>query len=240
MNDLTYLFLKKKGIGLIFALLVAAIIAALSARAVKDVYHAIQPVVLQQAEGFLPIIIENGKIVEPKDGLVEKTFTADGDSYRVVLNTQVDEFDVSMLDNGIYVSRSNVYSINKNKGEIRIQSLENMPNMAITVASLKQFFASANVYIFPLCFIILFVVFLVVWYLTVALYTLIMFWIFDKLFHCSFGQTFRINLLTYLVLQIAEYLLNSSVKIVMVAVLMLIVNYCANKYLLTDNTRQMS
>ena len=65
--------------------------------------------------------MENGVIVTPKD--TKKVYPIYSDEkigdYSFTIDTSVDTLDMSDLKSGIYLTRSNFYSVNNNNGEMR-------------------------------------------------------------------------------------------------------------------------
>lgn len=231
MDNLGNILLKKTGIGFLLMLLLAVVISVTIAQSGEEAYIFVKPKIQQEASAFLPIVFENGAIAEPKDAVISRSFSEGNKTYNFVLNTQVDVLDTSTLDNGLYVTRTNLYAVDTEKGQTKIQTLSNMPNMVITNEVVKLFFENAAKYVYPTIFVIALVIMIAFWYVAILLYTAVMYLPFSKFFNNDFAQTFRVNQLVYLALTAISYFFGTSVKIILTLGLMLAVNYCVNKAL---------
>lgn len=82
------------------------------------------------ADQLLPIKVENGVMVEPANTVKVAKFSIDTNMngngeplFPIVLDTRTDTLDPSTLSQGIYISRTTVYTVNKN--EVRMVKLSN-------------------------------------------------------------------------------------------------------------------
>lgn len=224
------IILRQKWLGFMAAVLLSLFLAVRTASQLSDVYVAIEPSIGHEAEYFLPITIENGKIVSPRDAFIERVYG----KYRLVLNTKVDDLDVSNLSSGIYVTRNKLYSYDDTKGEVKIQSLEKIPNASLTIGDVKEFLSKVGGYIKPVTIISVFFGLLIWIGIAVSLYTLVTHWLFKRLYKADYALTLRVNTLIYLVLSLFEFVAGAHLGIIVTLLIMLAGNYVANLLLKTE------
>ncbi len=219
--------LKKKWVGFFAILIYSLIVSAYVSGTTKEAIVRYGPTVAAEIEYFLPITIENGEIVEPKDTIISKTYGEGWQSANVVLDTRVDQFEPSSLQGqGFYVSRQYIYTVTNN--EIKIKSLKDMPNATIDKEVLDSVLTylekNASRYIFPF----LFFSFLIGALIGILLYTVVMHWLMAIVFKVNFGHTLRINTLSYVVLSLLILFTTLNLGILMTFVLMLGINFAVN------------
>ena len=120
---------RGKGLGLSILMVIAVIYTISVSLTIKSlVVQFYFPPVLDIAAKVLPVQVENGQVVYPKD--TRKEYEILGWSIPFVLDTNVTDFDVNKLKPGFYVSKNKFYYMNRN--DIRIWNLRgsfNLPNV---------------------------------------------------------------------------------------------------------------
>lgn len=230
------ILLHKKWVGAIALVISALVFATCIMKRGEDLVQRIMPVVETQAAQFLPVRIAGGKIVEPRDAYIKRVFYEEAGGLNVVLDTRSDELQSSELkDSGVYFSRKFMYAVTPRKTEIR--SLADLPDVKIDEQSLHEvseliqeksgswIFNAALVYI--LCAAVF----------CIGLFSLLMNWLLEMMFHNTMRQTIRINTWVYIV-QFAVVLFGGifigfwSLLLIMFAV------NCAVNYLLKQQAAQ--
>lgn len=203
MKDLV---LKKGGIGFLVVLLVSLAASVYYTGKAKIVVSNILPVFQQEVRDFLPITIENGEIVAPKDTVISKDY--DNGNGKVVLDTRADEFEPSALKvTGIYISKKYIYSYNNQKIEIR--SLKDFPNIVIDEDMVATGVEYADKHAGKFIFFTLLLGSIIGISVVVLISTILMHWLMAILFKVGFSYTLRVNTLTYCVL----FLLNTFASV---------------------------
>lgn len=119
---------KGQGLGikylLLFTLIVTVIFSINIKLAGEDIFV---PTAQEIADQFLPIKIENGEIVEPLNVVKKHTISVgegqSAQSFDILMDTTTYNLDPAELKDGIYITRSAVYTVNN--GETRVHKLEN-------------------------------------------------------------------------------------------------------------------
>ncbi len=233
--------LRQKWIGFMAAIIISLFVAVTTSNSLKEAYTTFAPTIAQEIDNFLPITIKNGEIVAPKDALIERSFgstygnAGQGGQYKIVLNTQVSDLNIANLSSGIYVTRNKVYSYDAKKGEVKIQSLAQMPDAEITRDDVKEFVLSIEKYLKPTLVLVFFVLISLYIGSAVFVYTILMHWLFKKSYNADFALTLRVNTLSYLTLFCISALTGINFGIIVTILILLACNYLAN--ILLDNKK---
>ena len=214
------IILRQKWLGFMAVILISLILAVYTSNSLNTAYEAVEPTISQEIGYFLPVTIKNGEIVSPRNALIERSYGPAQNQYKVVLNTEVEDLNISDLSSGIYVTR--------NKGEVKIQSLAKMPDMELTTTKVKDFLSMFGEYLKPVTMFIIFVFLAIYIGLAVLAYSIVMHWLFKRLYNADFALTLRVNTLTYLVLLCISTVLGMNVGIIVTLLVMLAGNYLAN------------
>lgn len=225
--------LRQKWLGLLAIIFVSLFFALDWSGQVSKAYIEAEPIISQEAGYFLPIRFFNGEIVSPQNTLIERTYGSAPNSYKVVLNTEVEDLNISELTSGIYLTRNKVYSYDAKKGEVKIQSLAKVPDMEISKSDVDDLMLQFGIYLKPLLGLIFFAVLAIYMGIAILIYTLIMHWLFKKVYNADFALTLRVNTLTYVAMFIISVLLDTNFGIIITILIMLAFNYLAN-ILLTE------
>ena len=219
------LILKKGGIGILVVLLVSLVVSVYYTKKIKTVITDIAPAVQQEVSGFLPITIQKGEIVAPKDTFISKDY--DNGNGKVVLDTRVAEFEPSSLKaTGVYVSRKYIYSYDGRK--IEIYSLSNFPDVVIDEEFVSTGMNYINQHAGKFIFAIIFVGALIGIGVAVLVSTVLMHWLMALLFHVGFGYTLRINTLTYSILFLLSAFAGLSFSILINFMILVAANVAVN------------
>ena len=115
--------IKGKGIGALWLLLFSALFAFISAYKLHRELPQAVPYIQQFADEFLPITIENGKVVTPEETVKTHTYDFGGESFVVTIDTTKDVIEEGAKP-GIYLTKSYLYSVAND--EVRRQNLADM------------------------------------------------------------------------------------------------------------------
>lgn len=212
--------LKTKFLGAALVLVYALLIAGLAAPKVSALVKASVPTVSQEVKYFLPITIENGEVVSPKDTVLEREFISNGQNVRVVLDTRVDELDATSLSGtGFFVSKKYLYAVSPQKTEIR--NLAQLPNMVINDEMVDLFADQVIQKAGKWMFISIFSGLLIFTSLSILLYTLLLAWPMSAWLKIPFSTTLRINTLVYILLALVSYVLKFNFGFIVSLILMI-------------------
>ena len=221
--------LQNKWLGFVALLIYALIASAVVSKSGIELVKQYTPVVVQEAEQFLPITLQDGEIVAPQNTIISQTYGDDENEmkFSVVLDTSRDEFEATSLNKpGLYVSKKFIYGVNGQKTEIR--SLKEFPDGTLDKETLDAgadlFVKNVQKYMFPLYALVT----LIIAMIAVLIYTLVMHWLLAIMFKVNFGQTLRVNTLVYAVISIIEVLSGMYVTWLATLGLMLILNIGVN------------
>ena len=227
--------LKSKWLGFVALLAYALISASMVSKYGNAIVKQYTPVVVHEAEQFLPITLQNGEIIAPKNTIISQSYGDENQTINVVLNTRVDEIPVTDLsDTGLYVSKKFVYAVSPQKTEIR--SLKELPDGTLDVevlnAGAEAFVKSTQKYLFPLYAVVA----LLLSMLAVLIYTVLMHWLMAILYQVKFGYTLRVNTIIYVVISIAEIFGSFNFGILLMFGIMLVANMILNTANKTEAT----
>lgn len=124
MNKILNYIAKGKGLGLKFVLLFAFIVSIVFAVVIKVEGTKMVPYAQSITNQILPIKVENGVVTEPQDTLKVVNVGVDKDGkpvFSITIDTRVDTLDTAQLNNGIYLTASNIYIVGQN--EVRVKKL---------------------------------------------------------------------------------------------------------------------
>lgn len=111
-----------QGLGIKFLILFSAIVALIIAIYIRFAGADLVPYAQDIADQMLPIKVVNGVVVEPADTIKTAHLNLDENLDEIelpfIINTTVDNFDISQLSQGIYLSRKAFYVINQNDTRI--------------------------------------------------------------------------------------------------------------------------
>ncbi len=122
MNILNYV-VNGKGIGGKFMLILAVVLSFFYSVTVYRAGTILVPMAQDAADQILPIKIENGEVTTPENTrkTVYMQFGSPKDVLPITIDTRTDTLKTGNLRRGIYLSKKNLYVVNKN--EVRIQEL---------------------------------------------------------------------------------------------------------------------
>lgn len=111
-----------KGVGALWLLLFASLVAFYSAYTTSNILPKAIPYIQQTADEFLPLKIEKGKVVVPSDTLKTRTYQIGDETASLTLDTTKDFLEQEDLREGVTITRSYIYTVN---GEnVRRQTLQ--------------------------------------------------------------------------------------------------------------------
>ena len=100
-----------KGIGTLWILCLALIVAFYSAYTASQLLPPTIPHIQNFADTFLPLKIENGKVIVPENTVIEKTYHLNDEPIVIKLDTTQDMLDGNQPKTGLYLTRSYLYSV---------------------------------------------------------------------------------------------------------------------------------
>lgn len=122
MSKILDYIVKGQGLGVKFLLIFSVILALFFGFYIKSQGTDLIPYAQQIADQMLPIKIENGIVVEPADTIRTASLSFDDSSTKFevpfVIDTTTDDIDTSRMSEGIYLTRSNIYSVQRNQSRI--------------------------------------------------------------------------------------------------------------------------
>lgn len=129
MNKISAYLTNAKGLGLKFLLLFSFIAAVIFAIYARISGTSLIPYAQSVADQLLPIKIAGGVIVEPVDTVRKALINVGGTDIElpIILDTSISTLDTTNLKNGVYITKSAIYSINRN--QVRIDKLQADMNM---------------------------------------------------------------------------------------------------------------
>lgn len=120
-----------KGIGALLLLAFSFVVTVIFAVYIRVMGTDLIPIAQDIADQILPIRVENGRVVEPADTYkTARLHLEDGSSYKlpIVIDTRKDTLNTSNLRQGIYLSRTAIYSVNRNQTKIiRLEGSFDLP-----------------------------------------------------------------------------------------------------------------
>lgn len=142
MQKILNYILKGQGLGVKFLILLAVVMSLVVAVVVKVKGNDFVPYAQQVADQMLPIKVENGVVVKPYNTFKQAKITLDDYSrpfyIPFIIDTTVDNFDTANLEQGIYLTRTAFYTVQRN--EVRMLRLEG--NVEILKADYTDVFKS--------------------------------------------------------------------------------------------------
>ena len=220
--------LNKKWVGLLSVLIISVLFAVYQTNMVAKVYNEAEPVIAGEAGHFLPVAFQKGEIVFPQNTVIERTYGSAQNPYKIVLNTEVENLDISNLATGVYFTRNKIYYADTSKGETKIQSLEKFPDMEITRKDFNDMLEHVGNWLQPVLFLTVFV-FAALYMSLIALFgTMIMHWFFKKTYNTAFALTLRVNLLTAAVLFLIGIVVDVNFGFFVTLLIMGACNYLVN------------
>lgn len=221
--------LNTKWLGATCVVLVSFIFSYLACNYAVKAMNTFMPTVVTEVSQFLPITVENGAIVEPKDTLISRNYGNDERPYMLVLDTRTDELNAENIKNqGLYISRKFIYAIARDKTEIR--SLSSFANMTIDQEMLVQgaewLEQKSSGYIFGFLFISLLLYLSIV----ILLYAAVVHLLLNTMQKVEFKRTLRVTTLAYLGLFII-CTFTVSIGFIVTFILLFGANYLTAKYI---------
>lgn len=194
--------LKKKWIGALFLFLFCFGSSAYWSNTIKNLGGELKEPVLTNASAFLPITFEGGMIEKPQNTRIEREYGEGADKIKIVLDTQTEEFEPSLLESGIYASRRAVYFVNSKKGEVRIQNYQNIPDMTVNEEMLAQTWQYAEEKMSSTLVGIICIGFLIWSFFVIGVVSLVTHLIMDAIYKSPYRQSLRISTYTYIAIML--------------------------------------
>lgn len=220
--------LNTKWLGTICVVVVSLIIAFMASSYTVSALKTIMPTVVTESADFLPITVENGAIVAPKDTLISKTYGEGDNVFSVVLDTRTDELSAADITNqGVYVSRKFIYGVKSDKTEVR--SLSQVSNITLDQEMLQQGAEWTEKHSGGYIFAAIFLSLLIYISLAILIYAALVQLFLGLAMKVGFGRTLRVTTLGYLALFIIGAFAIPTGFIVTL-VLLLLANYLVAKH----------
>lgn len=122
MKKITNYILNGQGLGMKFLVALSVLISLIFAITIRVQGAYYIPYAQEIAEQMLPIKVVNGQIVEPLNTFRMAQVHIEGRNtplaLPLVLDTRVSNLDANLLHQGIYVTRTNIYTVNKNQVKV--------------------------------------------------------------------------------------------------------------------------
>lgn len=167
MNKILNYIQNGRGLGVKVLLILTLIISVYVSVIVKTGGTDLIPYAQQIADQILPVKVENGVIVNPVDTVRTATLGDSGFRLPFVLDTTTDTLDTSKLSQGVYISRTTLYTVNNN--EVRIKKLQG--SFELPQQDYTDFFNSVLNWIAVISFIIVMVFGFLSYFITCLIYS---------------------------------------------------------------------
>lgn len=192
MKKILNYIVSGKGWGFRFILAIAFILSVIFSFSVYELSKAAIPQAQALADEIFPLRVENGVIVEPLNMLKTIPLLSeekDGISLDITIDTSIDEFDIANLEQGLYISKTALYSVNGK--EVKIKKLEGSYYFPKDdyIPSLKKATNWTMAILFPLMLIVISLMLLVV-----AMFYTIFAAIISAIFKKDFDFAFKMRL----------------------------------------------
>lgn len=142
MNKIYTYILRGQGLGIKFLLVLSLVFSLFIAVFMRIEGVKFIPYAQDIADQLLPIKVENGVVVSPQNTVKTAQLRFDGQDQGVelpfVIDTRIDTMDPSHMKDGIYMTRTMVYTVNRN--QTKMTALEG--SFEVPQADYRDFFAS--------------------------------------------------------------------------------------------------
>ena len=194
------------------------------------------PVVIQESDAFLPITIQNGEIVEPVNTVINKSYSNNGETFNITLDTRTEKLDLNSLSNeGIYLSKKCIYMVSKEETRVRcLSSSQSQEPIVITKETVERLADYLNKHMGTFLGVFFAVILFVVLYLIILFYTIIMHWIVALLTKTTFGQTLFINTFVYIGCNLVEIFYSINIGFWLKVILLICFNFIICKSVKKD------
>ncbi len=221
-NDFSFL-VKTKWLGALAFLAYCVFSSMQGTNIIQQNIEPYLPMIEEKVADFLPITVEGGVITRPQNTRIERSFGSGDDKYTIVLDTYAENLNTTNLSNGIYITRTSIYSVNGDKTEIK--SLQNIPDTVVTRADFKALLEISKGYIRPVTLGVLLFVSFIGGLIIIGLYSLVLHWIMEAIYKAPYRQTLRLTTYSYIALQIIDHYAEISSEFTLGFVLAGIVNF---------------
>ena len=209
MNKFIDYILNGKGLGLKLVLLYSLIFAIVGGFNLKRIGDSIIPNAQEIADKILPIKIEQGKIISPLG--FEKSFNLNLSSklpdfkLPFIMNTNVDALDIKTLKEGIYLTRSSLYTVTN--GQVRMSGLAD--SLEIPQGDYTDFFQKTVNYTSVVFVFIMTILLFVFWSIASVFYSIIA-WAISRIFkrQSTFAIRMRLSVCGIVLLHTICYLIS--------------------------------
>ena len=220
--------LNTKWLGTICVVAVAFIFSFLASNYASTAIRAFMPTFVTEASQFLPITVEKGTIVEPKDTQIKKNYGTADSPFVVMLDTNADELtSADLTAQGLYISRKFIYGVKSDKTEV--WGLDKLSDMTINQELLQQGAEWVEQKSGGYAFAILFISILLYIPFAILLYAAVIQLIIGMALKVGFGRTLRVTTLGYLALFVIGAF-TVSIGIIVTFILLLGANWLTAKY----------
>ena len=214
-------YLKNKWIGLAVLVLCSLIWSFRITSDVKPMLQRYIPVIMEVSEPFLPISVKNGEITG--EARVVKTVLPGNPPLNLVLDTTVNNFNVEDLkEAGIYVSKKDIYIVDK--GETKIRSLTSFNDVEIDKKTMEKLLSYMSL-IADSLFLIYFLLFFAYISICVIIYSLITYLIMRIFAKTGFSQIFVISSIVYSLIRIFAMLSLINLGSIITLIILVCANY---------------
>ena len=122
MKKITSYILNGQGLGMKFLAGLSVLMALIFAIVIRVQGAAYVPYAQEIADQMLPVKVVNGQIVEPLNTFKMAQIRIEGRdtplALPLVLDTRVTNLDANLLPQGVYVTRTNIYMVNRNQVKV--------------------------------------------------------------------------------------------------------------------------
>lgn len=126
MKKLINYVLNGEGLGAKYLLVLALVVSIIVSIMLRIGGSEAIPYAQSIADQMLPVKVQNGRVITPADTLKIASLQIDGASdpiaLPVVIDTRTDTLDTTQLKDGIYLTRTTLYTVNRN--QVKLVRLE--------------------------------------------------------------------------------------------------------------------
>ena len=215
MNRLINYIINGQGWGLKLILIYSLILAMVGGFNIKRIGDNMIPSAQEIAYKILPIKIEQGRIINPSgfEGQFNLNLSSKLPDFKFpfVMNTNVDTLDVKNLKEGIYLTRSSLYTVTN--GQVRVAELSD--TLEIPQGDYTDFFQKVVNYTTLALIFVMSIILFAFWSIASLFYSIIA-WAITKIFkrRSTFAIRMRLSVCGIILIHTICYIISSRGSVI--------------------------